>query len=326
MKKLLTISLILCLMTSAFGQGEPMMGTQVNIAHPLSDFVAFWPMWEGPGGQVFDLSGNNNIGIFGAGAASPSWVGGKFGATLNFDGGDYVDIFNSTVVPTIYRPIGNSNNYTLIAWIKTSAAANGDEDYWFCERTIIELREEGGSGIRLPFSFGILNTVLGLGRTNSHTAGAEMETGTVAINDGIWHQVAAVVVGDTVTFYVDGVLDRAQTFTTATGNCSVGTETSNMQFGCRARDGGDKDQEFWDGEIDIPMIYNRALTDSKIALLYREPFCMFEEDLPVAQMYSYAAPPAGGGQVIFITSAIPLILIFTLASVLSMRKNGNKII
>jgi len=51
----------------------------------------------------------------------------------------------------------------------------------------------------------------------------------------------------------------------------------------------------WTGQLDIPMIYNRAFTNSGISLLYREPFCMFERE-PIELWAAAAcsgAPPAG---------------------------------
>ncbi|KKK92766.1 hypothetical protein LCGC14_2699630, partial [marine sediment metagenome] len=82
MKKLLTIFLLFCLTSSASGQffmpkQKPILGRQVNWAHPLSNGLKFLMLGnEGSGSKVFDLSGNGNTGTFGAGAASPIWVPG----------------------------------------------------------------------------------------------------------------------------------------------------------------------------------------------------------------------------------------------------------
>ena len=51
--------------------------------------------------------------------------------------------------------------------------------------------------------------------------------------------------------------------------------TDNLVIGANA--GGDNLREF-EGLIDNVVYWNRALTASEIALLYREPFCMFEQD------------------------------------------------
>ena len=43
------------------------------------------------------------------------------------------------------------------------------------------------------------------------------------------------------------------------------------------------------GTFDTVTVYNRALSASEIQQLYREPFSFMQGDLPVTQMYEYAA-------------------------------------
>lgn len=59
----------------------------------MMDGLVLWlPMAEGAGTRVNDLSKYANNGVFGAGAAAPSWVTGREGLpSPSFDGGDYIN-------------------------------------------------------------------------------------------------------------------------------------------------------------------------------------------------------------------------------------------
>ena len=313
MKKVLLILLLCLITTSTFAQWngvKPMLGEQLDRAHQFGDPVAAWFFLEGSGNKVFDLSGN---GLNGDLIATAHFVPSKFGPVITVDGdSDYIDFINSIAAPAYLQNIGNSNNYSFVCWIKT-AGGTGSGSAWYTNDVIIELRvESGAADNHVPFNFGVSNNSLALGRTNSDVSGAEEEVGIATINDGLWHQAAFVVIGDTVSFYIDGVLDVSRTFTTATGDCSVGGLTANMQMGCRARDNGTKDLNFFVGELDIPVLYNRDLSASEIAQVYREPFCMFVEDDIALMEATIPEPPPVGGQVILITkAAIPFILVLS---------------
>ena len=55
--------------------------------------------------------------------------------SLDFDGtSDYIDIVNSSTAPVIFQNIGNSNSYSISAWINTTTTAaipGGANYYWF---------------------------------------------------------------------------------------------------------------------------------------------------------------------------------------------------
>ena len=60
-----------------------------------------------------------------------------------------------------------------MAWISTTKPAGTNENYWFPEQVIMELRTQTSSGTHVPFSFGIEDTFLTLGRTPNHFNGDE---------------------------------------------------------------------------------------------------------------------------------------------------------
>jgi len=71
-------------------------------------FVGYWSMNEGVGTQVGDFSGNGHSGAF---VGSPTWVSGKFGTALSFNGStDYVNPGNvSTGVMTVAFWVNSAN-------------------------------------------------------------------------------------------------------------------------------------------------------------------------------------------------------------------------
>jgi hypothetical protein len=280
MKKIL-ITILLFLTAFASGQEpytKPMLGRQVNKGHQLGDFVGAWFMLEGAGNKVYDISGNNHIGTFSAGAASPRWTSGLFGPAINFDGGDNIDCGTSIIAA---GQVVMSGQWTALCWAKT---------------------DDNSQSLDM-LDFGDLAGHVGLGITSA-TGDLKIVSGGETPNDGsdfnndTWYQAVFMHDGTDLIAYLNGVFDYS---VTPTGS----NWQSATEFHIGSRLGLDAQ---WLGDIDHVIVWNRLLTASEIAQLYREPFCMFKEDLPVSMMYSYAAAPSG--QVILIQmSAIPLILI-----------------
>tara|TARA_Y100000592_G_scaffold22439_1_gene34823 strand:- start:185 stop:1717 length:1533 start_codon:yes stop_codon:yes gene_type:complete len=210
-------------------------------------------------------------------AAASGGGGGDFENvySMAFDGvDDYVDVFDSVTVPTAFQSIGNSNSYSISAWIKTTQNAVG-KSFWFSGATIIELRNEYPAGSHVPFNFGISfnpsggYSFLTFGRSNNYlNSGYEVVFSTADVNDGNWHHVAITIDVNDYIFYVDGSTAGSGTFSTATGDCSVSTITSNMQIGSRSRDGGQKDRNLFDGQVDELSIFNYKLTSGNITSIY----------------------------------------------------------
>lgn len=81
------------------------------------------PMDEGTGTTTFDKSGNSNNGTI----TGATWVDGKFGKALSFDGlDDYVDCGNNSILNF------TSQNFTITFWIKNKEGAD------FLSRSVIE--------------------------------------------------------------------------------------------------------------------------------------------------------------------------------------------
>ena len=214
--------------------------------------------------------------------------------SFSFDGvDDYVDVFDSVTVPTAFQSIGNSNSYSISAWIKTTQNAAA-HFYWYSGATIIELRQQQGANSHIPFNFGISYNPSGgysfltFGRSNNYATGAELVFSTADVNDGNWHHVAITIDNDDYIFYVDGSTAGSGTFSTATGDCSVSTTTSNMQIGSRSTDAGVKGaNNLFNGQVDELSIFNYKLTSGNITSIYNSGVPNNLNDLTTAPILWY---------------------------------------
>lgn len=271
MRKILFISLLcLVLMTLVFGQTstlqqKPMHGLQINKLNQFGDPTAFWLFNEDTGNIVNDLSGNGHIGTL---AGTAHFVPGKFGPAIEFDGdSDYISI--STTPPI--------NNFTFIA------AVNIDSFHATNNRYIIEKIDN-------DFLLGVD------GDDNANKVKVYAEDTTAGWVEGssllvnTEYILAATYDGVSMKIYINGVLDVS---TPCTGN--IVDDNAGYIMGV---DDGFTSGIFFDGIIHYIMAYNRALNDSEIAQLYREPFCVIER-IPIWTYRPAVVTPSG--QVIIIT-------------------------
>jgi len=211
----------------------------------LDGQVLYLPFVEGEGNITKDFSGLNNHGtIYGA-----TWVTGKFGHTLSFDGvDDYVESTNITLLPP----------FTLMAWIyplafspwgtiisKTGTSAT-DTNYW------MDVRDNG-------------NIFFGVYDTNNNAI--VLNTSGNPAKAYKWTHVAGTYDGTTFKIYIDGV-KRPETLS---WSGSIKTNNYNTKIGYRGLYGNP-----FNGMIALPMIFTRALTDEEIARIYETTKKYFE--------------------------------------------------
>ncbi len=245
-------------------QQKPPMGWPLDYDSGLADFVGAWFFLEGSGNKVQDLSGNGNTGAF---QGDPTWIAGKFGPALDFDGtGDYVQSVNNI-------GISGSQNRTISIWFKISV----EENYptlisWGTTAAYKEfsLVFQDDSQFRIAIDSGnrIWNQAYG---------------------DNIWHYLAIVLDGTKTSdliAYCDGSVCAVAT----TNDQTINTTDSKVRIG---RPVGAYD--YFTSQIDLPMIFNRALSASEIGKLYREPFCMFKDPAEIALLGGYQAVIGNAG-------------------------------
>src|SRR3989344_5522242 len=203
--------------------------------------VGYWSMNENTGTVASDFSGNGNRGILTNG---PTWVDGKRGKALNFDGVD------DTV------PLANLR-------VNTAASAKNTVSFWMYWKT------GGGTvGFSMPFGFTSYDLTFytsgyfGFNTVNSDVLGI---SSTNLANQSV-HVVAVFFNGTPSAtnnaLYINGVL---QTITQL-----MGTPVSRTIGGSVNISGFPNSASYkFNGLIDEVRIYNRALSATEIQALYK---------------------------------------------------------
>jgi len=275
MTKKLLISLLLC--SVAFGQSwnfpgqKPWLGKQINWGHPLSKgIIGMWLFTDNPGvtGKTYDLSGNGNDGTL---AGTSQSVPGKYGNAIDFDGdSDYIDLGN----PDALKP----DLITISVWI--------NPDAWGNDGSIIRWDLHINHGWDLDIDNGDeFRWYVGNGTTYASNSSTIAPYGL-----NTWIHVVVVMDGSYAKTYVNGI----ETDSDALAGTISYTLCDDLYIGAEP---GPAD--YYNGQIDHIIIWNRGLTASEVGQLYQGSFCMFEEVFPV-WWYGGIGAPAAGGQVIII--------------------------
>ena len=197
--------------------------------------VSYWSMEERSGNTIYDITKNDNDGtIYGA-----TRVDGKYGEALSFDGmDDYVSL-SKAILPT------DGSNWSVGVCVKPNLINDGNHNVLFSQYSSgngrTHIYELNGYW---KFFFGHSN-----GDTN-------IAFGTPEI--GIWNYLTFTYDGDKIRCYENAVLKSGSE--TLSGNI-MNTDTA---IGWAPHDGA----RYFDGTIDEVAIYNRALTEEEIKVLY----------------------------------------------------------
>lgn len=206
------------------------------------------PMTEGSGTVAHDISGRGNDGVFNG---AISWQGGPSGwVVTGFSAGATTTTWIDCGADAGMNPTGP---YTLAAWIFLSIGATG-QNWFLC-------RDDNVAG--RAYALGVNGSA---NQLQLQINGTPTLTGGLLVSAVAWHHIA--VVGDPNVGYI-GYVDAVQSNTAAwtapnvtTGHTTVGKRTfAAFQDGIF-------------GSMDFPMIYNRALSQSEIALLVRDTWSM----------------------------------------------------
>lgn len=212
-----------------------------------------WKFDEGVGGTANDTSGNGNVGTLATGNSAPSWVSGKLGKGLSFDGAnDYVSI------PTTV--LNNMSQGTIGAWLKLNSNT----------AATIALKQSDGENTYAAFTIGSYVDTSGQSATgtagklywhNQNSTTQAASTGTVST--GAWHYVVVTFDGSAATFYIDGVNSGS-----TSGNYSIPNDTTvtNSTIGNWIKNSVATNP--LNGQLDQVRIYNYVRTPAQIAWEY----------------------------------------------------------
>ena len=213
----------------------------------ISGLLAYWPMDEGTGTSIIDMTGNGNTGTLTNG---PLWVAG---AGLDFDGiDDYVDLGAMDV---------SGSELSISAWVYADNIANcsskdcriiskatgtGTQDHYFMVSTI-----QSNGVNRLRFRL----------KTDGTTSTLISSSGVITENE--WFHVVAVYDGSTMKLFLNGleIGSKSKTGTLSTNN-NVSTWLGGNPPSATGRP--------WDGQIDNLRIYDQALSTVEINDLYND--------------------------------------------------------
>lgn len=207
--------------------------------------VGYWSFNDGRGLTAGDSSGNNNT-VTLTGTTTPTWVPGKKGSALSFDGiSSRAVISGPTMVPS------GATQFTVAAWAKKNTSAGGMVAY------------KNG-----PF-FLNMGTVLGNSGFVVHTSGGWAGAqGVTNLNVGQWYHLALTYNSNNslISVYVNGKLDGTGVQTGGIGSAidCIGIGYSS-DSGCSV-----SNTSYFNGSVDDLRLYNRALTASEIYNLYKQ--------------------------------------------------------
>jgi len=205
---------------------------QITVTDP--NFVAWWPLDEGEGRDVFDWSGRgNHAKIIG----SPQWVVGQIDIALSFSGGydEYVDCGNAA-------SLNITNAITLSAWVNTNDAGNSEDNPYVTKgNNSYALRHGAGNSI----GFYIYDSTSPFSATYAVNSGF----------NGVWHHLAGTYDGNNLNLYIDG---EPMATTAHVGTIDISAFNVNI--------GSDAAQTWmwYNGLIDDVRIYSRGLSQQEI--------------------------------------------------------------
>ncbi|MDD5053878.1 MAG: LamG domain-containing protein, partial [Candidatus Nanoarchaeia archaeon] len=206
--------------------------------------IAHWRFDEMSGSTAFDGAGANHGAINGA-----LWTTGQHGSALNFSGSDqYVSFSNNDDLDF------KTNDFTFETWIKFDDITYGKTD-------IFGQRDDGANQRRIYITgAGELDGYLQTSdiiRVRAVTSGAGITTGT-------WYHIVWVCDRDNTNHvYINGQLQTLGTNTVDNGANNIALTSTNYF--------GKFSTMFLDGIIDELMIYDSALTEEEVLLIYNNP-------------------------------------------------------
>lgn len=205
---------------------------------PPAGLVGWWP----GGGNANDIAGTNN----GTLSGGTSFVSGEVGQAFSFDG------TNGTVTVPDSSSLRLSNQLTIEAWINTRL---NNVDQAIVSKVGIA---NGNNGYQLYFSHLSMLT----GQFNSP---GQMWPGNViaytnssAIITNVWYHVAWTYDHSAMKLYLNGL----PVATNVIGPQAIAVSSTSLRIS------GADNHVYFDGLIDEPSVYNRALSDGEIAAIY----------------------------------------------------------
>ena len=213
--------------------------TYLTKALPLASLVGLWHFDDD---DALDYSGNLNHGTL---MGDTSWISGKFGNALSFDGdGDYVQLPTSNTIL-------NTNTFTIEAWFKTSL---NHPAYGGTEGRLVNLhwKDTASTAVSLYVEKDKIGLLYHKGSMQHVWVKHE-----VNYFNNVWHHIAVTYDTTTYRLYYDG--------------SEVASKDDNFGgFGAYPAFLGAyiSTERFFNGDIDEVRIWNVALSQDQLGKVY----------------------------------------------------------
>jgi hypothetical protein len=215
-----------------------------NSGQPINETgsVGTWNFDEGSGIIAHDISGNGNDGTLMNG---PTWVDGKIGKALSFDGiDDYVEIPDSPELR-----LNESKGLTITLWFYRTSYPQYDN-------VLVSKQVYPGWA---EYQLDLINT--GDLEFKTWDSGYNAVIGSVSVPDANeWYHVAYVMNGTQWDFYVNGMLENS-----GTTSYDLYISNSNLTIG------KDVGAAAFNGTIDEVKVYDRTLSAGEVWAEYTHP-------------------------------------------------------
>ena len=232
---------------------KPMLGKQINWAHPLAKgLVGCWLFNEGSGSRVYDIASHRyDLDFFN----TPTWVPGKDGPAIFFVKGSSEYLERNTSIASV-EPI------TVAGWFRTTdttafgmiwcSAVAAETN----ERLIIQYRGDiGGDPLEI---------------TTDGGASGPAQTGN-GFSSNVWHHFCGIfAANNNRTIYLDANIANKGNNTGARAvyipdRMAIGRECGSTPY-------------YFDGDVSEVMLWNRMLTEDEILWHYRDSHAMFQQN------------------------------------------------
>jgi len=221
--------------------------SQPTVAKGISNtgLVGYWPFEEGTGTFAGDHSGQGNHGTWNG--TGSHWAQGKYSNGGQFNGSsDYV-LINKAIV--------TSPPFTVCAWARLDQFPT---DYG-SEMAIFVIQDPVNGGRHFTLR---ADDIANKAQFNAYDGNSSISESTVAVTPGVWQFYCGVA--NTSSPYYTVYLDAGNKGTNTVQRTPTNLNVTNIGA---SNPGGYTD--FMDGLIDEVRIYNRALSTSEVAALYK---------------------------------------------------------